>query len=355
MKKPYIPMLTCYLFLLSLSQCASVNKSYSAKFKDEGIRMTESQSKIVRVAAVQMVSENGNIDKNLSHAIKFVDEAAQKGAILILMPEFMATGYILTKDIWDAGEPKNGPTVQWLKANSKRLGVYIGASFLEAEGEDFFDTFVLTNPDGEEAGRVRKQSPASMEACFIMGEPNSHVIDTKIGRIGIGICYENWLSYIPRLMHQFSVDIMLIPKSSPTFLASGYMKKSIDKFDDMQKSFPSYYAKLLGIPVVCSNKCGPGPYVKFFKAKTYFPGNSAIFDSDGSTKEQLSDQEGVIVEDVTLSPVCKVRVPKLHRGRWAIPVQFSQNISPIVESFFKINYKLNSERKQRAVKISSKN
>ena len=65
------------------------------------------------------------------------------------------------------------------------LQIWLGASFLEASGADFYDTFVLTAPSGNEAGRVRKQIPAGPEAYFFRGEIGSHVISTPIGKIGV--------------------------------------------------------------------------------------------------------------------------------------------------------------------------
>jgi N-carbamoylputrescine amidase len=318
--------------------------------------MNEGKGKTIRVAAIQMVSENGNIDKNLAHAVKFVEEAAQKGAKLIALPEFMATGYKLTKDIWDAGEPKNGPTVTWLKENSKRLGVYIGASYLEADSEDFFNTFVLTNPSGEEAGRVRKQTPASMEACFTKGEAGSHMIDTKFGKIGVGICYENWLSYMPQLMHTQSVDIMLMPSSAPTFPPSKFMKSFVNGYNSILKSLPTYYSKLLGIPIVSINKCGLGPVLPMLSPRgSRFPGFSAITNADGSLKVQMGDEEGVIVEDVTLDPALKVNTPPLCRGRWAMDVPLMMKSAPFNEAILGIYYALNADRKRRARIISKSN
>ena len=81
-----------------------------------------------------MESKNGLIEENLEHATSLVDRAAQEGAKLILLPEFMPTGYIFSKAIWDGAEPKEGPTVKWLRENSKRLGIWLGTSFLEADG-----------------------------------------------------------------------------------------------------------------------------------------------------------------------------------------------------------------------------
>jgi N-carbamoylputrescine amidase len=315
--------------------------------------MTEEKGKTFRVAAVQMISENGNIEKNLAHATTFVEEAAQKGAKLIVLPEFMATGYELTKIIWNSGEPKNGPTMKWLKENSKRLGVYLGASYLEADGEDFFNTFVLTNADGEEAGRIRKQTPASMEACFTKGESGSHVIDTKLGKIGVGICYENWLSYMPQLMHSNSVDIMLMPSSAPTFPPSKFMKSFVDGYNSILKSLPTYYSKLLGIPIISINKCGLGPVLPMLSQGSRFPGFSAITNADGSLKVQMGDEEGVIVEDVTLDATLKVKTPPVCRGRWALDVPMMIKPAPFNEAILGIYYTMSSERKRRARVISN--
>ncbi|MBN2027143.1 MAG: carbon-nitrogen hydrolase family protein, partial [Actinobacteria bacterium] len=173
------------------------------------------EAKKLAVAAVQMISENGDIPGNLERATAFVDEAAERGARLILLPEFMPTGYIYSKDIWNAAEPKEGPSMTWLREHSSRLSVWLGTSYLEAEGEDFFNSFVITNPAGEEDGRVRKQTPAFAEAYFTKGEAGPHVIETELCRIGVGICYENQLAYTPRLMYSQGADLQVMPHSAP--------------------------------------------------------------------------------------------------------------------------------------------
>lgn len=182
--------------------------------------MSHEKERTIRVAAVQMESKNGLIDDNLKHATLLIDRVAQEGAKLIVLPEFTPTGYIFTTDIWDGAEPREGSTVKWLRENSTRLGVWLGTSFLEADGEDFFNTFVLATPDGKEAGRVRKQTPAAYEACFFRGETGPHIIDTELGKIGVGICYENYLAYIPQIMYQQAVDLLLMPLSAPTPMQS---------------------------------------------------------------------------------------------------------------------------------------
>jgi N-carbamoylputrescine amidase len=222
--------------------------------------MPNGKARTVRVAAVQMESKNGLVEANLHHATPLVEQAARAGAQLILLPEFMPTGYIYSTAIWDGAEPKRGLTVQWLCENSKRLNVWVGTSFLEADGEDFFNTFVLATPDGKEAGRVRKQTPAAFEAFYTKGGAGPHVMDTELGRIGVGICYENQLSYIPRIMYENSVDLLLMPHSYP---AIAQMVMSLG-------DLALHYARLLGIPAVVCNKSGPwrSPYpgIPFYKS-----------------------------------------------------------------------------------------
>jgi len=323
--------------------------------------MISNKARTIRVAAIQMQSNNGPIAPNLEHATPLVNHAAQKGAKLILLPEFMPTGYIFSKAIWANGEPKEGLTVKWLRENSKRLGVWLGTSFLEAEGEDFFNTFVLTNPDGNEAGRVRKQTPAALEAYFFKGGIGPHSIETELGKVGVGICYENQLSYIPQMMQKQSVDMILMPHSAPTPMQRfPFGQKQIEYYNNQLKELSHRYARLVGVPVVMVNKCGtwqspvPLPWALLGgKQKSNFPGLSAIVDSDGTVKAQLGREEAVIVEDVTLDPSRKTHeLPKCN-GRWAFEGPSLMNLFPVLEASGRLSYSLSSERKKKARQISS--
>ena len=314
--------------------------------------------KSIRVAAVQMESINGDIEGNLQRALPLVEHAAGKGAQVITLPEFMPTGYLFTSAIWDAAEPKEGSTVKWLEENARRLGVYLGTSFLEADGEDFFNTFVMTGPDGREAGRVHKQTPAPYETCFTRGQNGSHVIETELGKIGIGICYENRLSFIPKLMYQQSVDLLIMPHSAP-FLAKSFPLPGnlVESYNGLLTGLASHYASMLGIPVVMVNKCGqwetPLPGLPFVIQRSKFPGLSTIVDSDGIVKAQMPDKEGVIVEEVRLDPSRKVRTPPRTYGRWATKVPWPLKLFQVVEVLGDQWYEHSVERRKRAREISS--
>jgi N-carbamoylputrescine amidase len=171
-------------------------------------------SRAVRVAAVQTPAAQ-SVPAGLEHATPLVERAAAEGAQLVLLPELMATRYVFTAEMWDSAEPSEGPTVQWLRDNARRLGIWLGTSYLEASGEDFFNTFVLATPDGDEAGRVRKQTPTMYEPWFFRGQCGSHVINTELGRIGVGICNDNHRSYLPGLLQLGGADLVLMPHCWP--------------------------------------------------------------------------------------------------------------------------------------------
>ena len=313
-------------------------------------------NRTLRVAAVQMASENGCIEANLAHATSLTEQASQQGAQLVLLPEFMPTGYLLAEGIWDAAERADGATVAWLKLSAKRLGIWLGTSFLEADGEDFFNTFVLANPLGEVSGRIRKRSPAVWEAYFFKGQPSSHAIDTTFGKIGVGICYDNQKADVAATLGRQSVDLVLMPHSYPVSSSATGMFGKERMIRSLQRIAP-LYASLLGVPVVLANKCGPwespipGPQVVKLTGAA-FPGLSVIIDSDGSVKAQLGDQEGVIVADVTLDPAQKRHPVPPHYGRYVTPGPPQRAVLRLVEGMGQLRYELSSTRRSKARLVS---
>jgi N-carbamoylputrescine amidase len=310
----------------------------------------------IRVAAVQMPSENGRVTANLAHATPLIEQARQEGAQLVVLPEFMPTGYFWGEDIWEAAEPAEGTTVTWLRHNSKRLGIWLGTSFLEADGKDFFNTFVLTDPRGEVSGRVRKRSPALWEAYFFRGEPGSHAIDTPVGKVGVGICFDNQKTDVTAAMSRQSVDLVLMPHSYPVPASSSGMFTKEEMIALFQKIAP-LYVSLLGVPVVLANKCGPwdspipGPPLVSLKGFC-FPGLSTIIDSDGSVRAQLGDEEGAIVADVMLDPARKRQPVPPRYGRYVYPGPPQRVVIRLIEAMGGFHYLLSSSRKSRARSIS---
>jgi len=255
-----------------------------------------------------MVSADHDIDANLRRAAAFADAAAAKGAQLVVFPELMPTGSYLSYDSWDSAEPSEGKTVQWLKTTARRLRVWLGTSFLEADGEDFFDTFVLATPEGGIAGRVRKQIPAGPEAYFIRGDIGPHVIETAIGRIGVGICAENYYCFAASQMLKQSADVVLMPHAAADMTEGGGLPTVPGTH------LASWYAGKLGVPVVMVNKVGRSYRPPPNEIKGRYPGLSAMVDSDGKVLQLMDGSEGIGIAEVHLDPRRKTSTERICTG-----------------------------------------
>lgn len=311
-------------------------------------------SKIVKVAAVQMNCDPGKVDCNLEHAEKLVGDAVKKGAKLVLLPELMPSGYMATEEIWDSAETINGNSVTWLLSTAKRFGIYLGYSFLEADGEDFYNSFVLSGPEGKLLGRVRKNPPASIEAYFYKAGSDSHVIKTELGRIGVGICYENLLYDQMYFLHKENVDLLLSPAAAGR--PKPFIPGDVKRFEKMLVNGRAVIASTLGVPVIMANRVGPLetdlpgilPYLR-----SSFPGMSSIVDSDGTVKAELGEEEGIIVADICLGHKAERKgVLKRYGKSWGIPVPWYAFIWPLTQKMGEKSYAINPRRKERALSVS---
>jgi N-carbamoylputrescine amidase len=310
------------------------------------------------VATVQLACELGNVDGNLRCATGHIEEAARRGAKLVLLPELMPGGYTLTQKIWETAEPFDGPTTRWMRELCRRLGLYVGTTFLEADGEDFFNTFVLMDSQGQIAGRVRKNPPASFEAYYFTAGNDPHWFDTALGRIGVGICFENASYQHYCELHAAGIDLYLRPFSGASFEAKlPVRQRDVDVLNAAFRDGTAETARLMGIPVVMSNKVGrliTTLPAGFPSQDIEFPGFSAIADSDGTLIGQLrTGTEGIVVGTVTLHAERKQknRVPPMF-GRWSTRMPWWAFIWPLTQKLGERNYARSDARRLRALAIS---
>ncbi|MHB8549459.1 MAG: carbon-nitrogen hydrolase family protein [Acidiferrobacterales bacterium] len=310
--------------------------------------------KTIRVAAVQIRCEPANVQHNLAHAETMVAMAVKKGAELVLLPELMPSGYMATEALWNSAETIEGNSAKWLLRTAKHFGIYLGFSFLEADGEDFYNSFVLSSPEGTLLGRVRKNPPASIEAYFYKAGSDRHVIETAFGRVGVGICYENLLYDQMCFLYSANVDLVLSPAAAGR--PKPFIPGDVRRFERMLRDGPVVVAGTLGAPVIMANHVGPLetplpgnlPYLK-----SSFPGLSSIVDADGTVKGALGGEEGVIVADVLLRQnATHESAPKRYGKMWGIPVPWYAFIWPLTQKWGENSYAANPRRKEHALSVS---
>lgn len=275
-------------------------------------------ARTLRVAAVQSVSHVGDVQGNLSRAEQLVAEAAAQGAVLVACPEFLTPGYAWDRALRRYAEPTGGITETWLSTLARRHQIYVGAGYLESDGDDYFNTFTLVAPDGAVSGRVRKESLPAFEGWVFRSSPLPKTFDSPLGRIGVGICNDNHTARFFARMLEERPDVILMPHSAPCPPVGGKLLR------DSVAEIGPFYARELGVPTLCVNKAkarvvSPVPGILPIRLPLEFPGMSTITDSNGEVRAQLPDREGVIVASVSLNPARKRRPELPNNGYWSRP------------------------------------
>jgi N-carbamoylputrescine amidase len=282
-----------------------------------------------------MASRPGDVAGNLEKAEAHIVSAVHDEAELILLPELMASGYQTSPEMWDDAEPIGGPLTRWLCRTARRHGIHLGTSLMEANGGHFYNTFLLATPSGDLAGLVRKSHPAWVEARYYRGHDGPHTIETELGRIGVGICYENYLASRTRELAKANIDLLLQPTAAATPPSSWPVgRRGARAFDVMLESLAQRHAEMLAVPVVMANMCGPlsSPLPGFFgQLDTTFPGMSSVVDSSGQVVARLGGVEGVAIATVMLGPA-RERPRARPAGRWATRMPWYAPAWPLIQA-----------------------
>ena len=288
----------------------------------------------------------GDVDGNRENADAMLARAAVQGAELALLPELALNGYVLSAGLWTQAEPIGGPLTRWLCDAARRYRLHLGTTLIEAAGDHFHNSFLLATPGGEIAGVARKSRPAWVEARWYRGVRGPHVIDTAIGRIGVGICYENYLAGPLRTLAQASPALVLQPTAAATPPAAWPIgAHGAAAFDAMLARLAEDHARALDVPVVMANMCGDHEVAGF---ATRFPGLSSIVSGGGEIQARLGGKEGVIAADVTLGGE---RADPGGVGRlryWTAPMPWYAPAWPVAQHLCAVGYRFDGVRRRSA-------
>ena len=173
----------------------------------------------VTVAATQM-SCSWDREENLKKAESLVRQAAEKGANIILLQELFETPYFPQIQSFDymnmCTTPEENPAVQRFCEVAKELSVVLPISFYEKAGNTGFNTLAIIDADGEILGYYRKTHIPDDHYYqetfyFTPGDTGFKVWDTRFGRIGIGICWDQWFPETARSLALMGAELLLYP------------------------------------------------------------------------------------------------------------------------------------------------
>jgi N-carbamoylputrescine amidase len=172
-----------------------------------------------KLALVQM-SVSSNPDENLARAATRVEEAARAGAEAVCLPELFRFPYFCQREdpSWfDLAEPLSGPTTEALRKVARQSGVVVVAPFFERRAPGVYhNSAAVIDADGEIRGVYRKMhipdDPAYYEKFyFTPGDLGFRAFDTRVGRLGTLICWDQWYPEAARLAALRGASVLLYP------------------------------------------------------------------------------------------------------------------------------------------------
>lgn len=236
----------------------------------------------ITVAATQM-SCSWSVQENLEKAAELVRKAASQGAQIILLQELFETVYFCQEMNEEyrrfAGHPDANPAIKRFENIAKDLQVVLPVSFYEQEGEKLYNSIAVIDADGSVLGVYRKthipDGPGYEEKFFFSpGDTGFKVWDTRYGRIGVGICWDQWFPEAARCMALMGAELLLYP----TAIGSEPHQPDVDSKDHWQRCMQGHAAANV-VPVIAANRVG---CETLGSSAITFYGSSFITDATGA-------------------------------------------------------------------------
>lgn len=263
-------------------------------------------ARIIKVAAIQFACDT-HIEKNIETATALVVEAAEQGANVILLQELFETPYFCQHEYIShyayATPIEAQQTIKHFAALAKRYNVVLPISFYERSNQAKYNSIAMINADGSLLGTYRKthipDGPGYEEKFYFSpGDTGFKVWDTQFGKIGVGICWDQWFPEAARCMTLMGAEMLLYP----TAIGSEPYDSTIDSKDHWQICMRGHAGSNV-IPVIASNRIGVehATTENMQSSQINFYGSSFICDGTGKLlKEASRDKQEILLCDINL-------------------------------------------------------
>jgi N-carbamoylputrescine amidase len=260
------------------------------------------------VAAVQIACSD-DADGNIAKIETHVREAARCGAKLIVLQELFEGPYFCvdkdTKHNARARPFANHTTIAYFSKLAKELGVVLPVSFFEADGNAHYNSLAMIDADGTTLGLYRKShipdGPGYSEKFYFSnGNTGFKVFDTAVGKVGTGICWDQWFPEAARAMVLQGAEILIYP----TAIGSEPADPKWDSRDHWQRVMQGHAGANL-TPVIAANRVG---IEKGETGEIVFYGSSFIADHTGAKRAEADRQsECMITVTLDMDAIAEMR------------------------------------------------
>ena len=272
-----------------------------------------SKPRQVTVAAAQFAC-GWDRAANIDRAEALVRRAAGDGAQLVLLQELFETPYFCieqdSRHLRLATSLADNPAVRRMSELASELEVVLPVSFFEHAGPAYFNSVAIIDAGGEVLGVYRKahipNGPGYQEKnYFSPGDTGFRVWDTRFGRIGVGICWDQWFPECARAMALMGAELLFYPTAIGSEPPPALVVNSRDHWRRTQQG----HAAANLVPLVAANRIGTehslqSPeelYIRFY-------GSSFITDAQGAMIVGADeDGESVILAQLDLAQAAELR------------------------------------------------
>jgi N-carbamoylputrescine amidase len=260
----------------------------------------------VKVALIQMRC-NLEPPVNLDRAAEKIREAAARGARVICLPELFKAYYFCQAeeaDRFDLAEPIPGPTSERFGKLAGELGIVLVVPVFEKRADGLYhNSVVVFDADGRSLGVYRKMhipdDPLYYEKFyFTPGDLGFKVFDTRFGRIGVLICWDQWFPEGARLTAMQGAQILFYPTAIGWLLEE---KESLgDRQHDAWETVQRGHAVANGCFLAAVNRVGTEGNLEFW-------GRSFLVDPQGQRLVRGGSDEEILLADVDYRQIDETR------------------------------------------------
>lgn len=252
------------------------------------------------------------LQENLEKAEKKIREAAAEGANIILLPELFEREYFCQQRRYDfyhyAKPAEENEAVQMGVRLAKELGVVLPVSFYEKEVNNLYNSIACIDADGRILGIYRKTHIPDdhyyqEKFYFTPGDTGFRIFETIYGKIGIGICWDQWFPETARGMALKGAELLFYPTAIGSEPILG-----CDSMPHWRRCMMGHAACNL-MPVIAANRIGtetvePCAENGQQSSALTFYGSSFITDATGEVTEEMDRvSEGFILHTFDLDEI----------------------------------------------------
>ena len=267
----------------------------------------------ITVAALQLALGSTDEQDNIAAVAALVEEAAAKGAQIVLPPELFSGPYFCKIEddaLFATARPTVAhPSVRAMQELARKLKVAIPTSFFERDGHHYYNTLAMIDAGGEILGTYRKShipdGPGYEEKFYFRpGNDGFKTWDVFGTRIGIGICWDQWYPETARVLALKGAELLFFP----TAIGSEPKDAEMDTSRMWRRAMIGHAVSNC-MPVIAANRIGLE--TECGGEGQAFYGHSFICDEWGDMiAEYGAEETGALVATLDLAAAAR------HRASW---------------------------------------